>query len=204
MFVVVAIRLASVEVDCLIYIPSAHIYHTRASRNLRAALRASFLVNKVTWGGVFGLLRWEVRDGGGQVRRAPSRRHGGTRFARAMRLLVDPSLLARVAAGVRGGRAVGLLRDPGHEPLDIGVGLQGFERVVIALELLVAQDGVDVPVAGRAEADGAVDLPPVEGLLVPFVLVARPWDEEVARQPPYRPAAEPALPVPRAVDSVHR
>jgi hypothetical protein len=145
-----------------------------------AAMRAAYRVNKVTIGGVFGVLR------------AGS---PGIRRARPLRVR---------AAGGRSGRAVGLLGDPGDEPLDVGVGPQGFERVVVALEFFVVQDGVDVPVAGRAEADGAVDLLPVEGLFVALVFVARPRDEVVPRQPPYRPTAEPALPASRAVNRVHR
>ena len=97
--------------------------------------------------------------------------------------------LSDVAAGARPG-AVRFLADPGDEPLHVGVGSQGFERIVLALQLLVVEDGVYVPVAGGAETDREVDLPPVEGLLVALVLVARPGDEVMPRQPLHLPATE--------------
>ena len=107
------------------------------------------------------------------------------------------------ATQARSGRAVGLLADPGDELLDVRMGPQSFQGVVVALQLLVVEDRVDVTVARGAQADGAVYLLPVEGLLVSFVLVARPGDEVVARQPLHRAAAESALPAPRAVGVAH-
>lgn len=85
-----------------------------------------------------------------------------------------------------------LLADPLDEFPHIGVGLQGFERVVLPFELLVVEDGVYVPVAGRTETHRAVDLSPVESLFVSLILVARLRDEVVADQPLYCPAAQPA------------
>ncbi len=69
-----------------------------------------------------------------------------------------------------------LLADPLDEPANVRVSLEDLERVVLALEVLVVENRVYVPVAGRAEVYRAVDLLPVEGLLVPLVLVARPRD----------------------------
>jgi hypothetical protein len=74
---------------------------------------------------------------------------------------------------------VRLTPDPLDESADVGLGPESFERVVLALQLLVVQDGMYVPVAGGTEIDGTMDLSPVEGLFVPFVFVARPWDEVV-------------------------
>ena len=68
---------------------------------------------------------------------------------------------------------MGLAADPLDKPANVGVCLEGLERVVLALEFFIVENGVYVPVAGRAEAYRAMYLLPVERLLVPLVLVAR-------------------------------
>ena len=55
-----------------------------------------------------------------------------------------------------------LALDPLDVPLNVRVGLEGFERVVIALQLLVVGDDVYVPVPKGTEVNCAVYLPPVE------------------------------------------
>ncbi len=97
--------------------------------------------------------------------------------------------LPDATAGARPG-TVRFLANPGDELLHVGVGSQGFERVVLAFQLLVVEDGVYVPVAGRAETDREVNLPPVEGLLIALVLVARPGDEVMTGRPLHLPATE--------------
>ncbi len=97
--------------------------------------------------------------------------------------------LPDAAAGARPG-AVRFLADPGNESLYVGVGSQGFECIVLALQLLIVEDGVYMPVAGRAEADRKVDLLTVEDLLVALVLVARPGDEVMPGQPLHLPPTE--------------
>jgi hypothetical protein len=104
------------------------------------------------------------------------------------------------AVALRG--AMRLLADPLDEPVDIRVGLEGLDGVVLPLELLVVEDDVYMPVAGRTEADRTVDLPPVEGLLVSLVLVARPGNEVVAGQLLHRASAQPARSTPRAAISL--
>jgi hypothetical protein len=89
---------------------------------------------------------------------------------------LDASLSDVAADARRPNSAVWLLADPLDEPANVRVSLEGLERVVLAFELLVVENRVYVPVAGRAEVYRAVDLLPVEGLLVPLVLVARPRD----------------------------
>ena len=44
-----------------------------------------------------------------------------------------------------------LLADPLDEPANVRVSLEGLERVVLALEFLVVEDSVYMPVVGRAE-----------------------------------------------------
>lgn len=95
-----------------------------------------------------------------------------------------------------------LLADPLDEPTHVGVGLQGFERVVLPFEILVVQDGVYVPVAGGTETHRAVDFSPVESLFVSLIPMARLGDEVVAGQPLYCPAAQPAGPALRAAVSL--
>ncbi len=85
-----------------------------------------------------------------------------------------------------------LLADPLDESTHVGVGRQGFERVVLPFEILVVEDGVYVPVAGGTETHRAVDLSPVESLFVSLILMARLGDEVVAGQPLYCPTAQPA------------
>ncbi len=72
--------------------------------------------------------------------------------------------------------AVGLAADPLDEPANVGMCLEGLERVVLALKVFIVEDGVYVPVARRAEAYRAVYLLPVERLFVALVLMARPGD----------------------------
>jgi hypothetical protein len=98
--------------------------------------------------------------------------------------------------------AVWLLADPLDEPVDVRVGLEGLDGVVLPLKLLVVEDNVYMPVAGRTEINRAVDLPPIERLLVALVLVARPGDEVVAGQLLHRASAQAARSAPRAAVSL--
>ena len=73
--------------------------------------------------------------------------------------------------------------DPPCELRDIRVSSQSFERVVLALQLFDVDSGVDVLVAGTAkQRDTAMNVLPVEHLLVTLVLVPRLRNQMMARQ----------------------
>ncbi len=77
--------------------------------------------------------------------------------------------------------AVRFVFDPLRKPFDARVRSQGFERVVLALQLFGIDGGMDVSVAGATEQrDTVMNVLPVEHLFVALVLVPGSRNEMMA------------------------
>ena len=63
-----------------------------------------------------------------------------------------------------------------------------FDRLVIAFELFLGEQGVDLRVARAADAHGALDRASIKLALVSFIVMARARNEMVPRQRLFTPA----------------
>jgi hypothetical protein len=76
----------------------------------------------------------------------------------------------------------GLVRNPGAEALDFRVGAESVEGVPFSFEFLLGEDGVDLGVAGSANAGGLVDDEALKISFVSPVMMAGARNEMVARE----------------------